>query len=92
LLGVLVHLKVDNSSHDEVILNLVRGQVIVARPESPHNDLTTSLLLRQLGDVIVEDDIMSVLVLACNVCPDSKQNIALTSAYMENILASLISL
>ena len=92
LLGVLVHLEVDNSSNYEVILNLVRGQVIVARPESPHNDLTTSLFLRQLGDVIVEDDIMTVLVFACNVCPDSEQNITLTSANMENILASLISL
>ena len=92
LLWVLVHLKVDNSSNDEVILNLVRGQVIVARPESPYNDLTTSLLLRQLCDMIVEDDIMTVLVLACNVCPDSKQNITLTSANMENVLARLISL
>ena len=72
LLWVLVHLKVDNSTNDEVILNLVWGQVIVARPESPHNNLTTSLFLGQLGDMIVKDDIMTVLVLACNVCPDAK--------------------
>lgn len=45
LLWVLVHLEVNNSTDNEVILDLVWRQVVIAGPKSSHDNLTTGLLL-----------------------------------------------
>ena len=42
--------------------------------------------------MIVEDDVMAILVLACNVRPYSKQHVTLRTTDMEYIFACLISL
>ena len=92
LLGELVHLEVDDSTHDEVILDLLGRQVVITGPKSPHDNLTTGLLLWQLGDVIVEFDIMAILILACNVRPKSEKNVTLASKFVQNISAGQVTL
>jgi len=79
LLMILIHLEVDDTTHHKVVLDLVWRQVIIAGPESSDHDLTTGLLLRQLSDMVVEDNIVAVLVLAGNVGPDAKENISFTT-------------
>ena len=92
LLGELVHLEVDDSAHDEVILDLLWRQVVVAGPKGSNDNLTTGLLLWQLGDVVVEFDIMAILILACNVRPKSKQNVTLACKFVQNISAGQVTL
>ena len=92
LLGELVHLEVDDSAHDEIILNLLWRQVVIAGPKGSNDNLTTGLLLWQLGDVIVEFDVMAILILACNVRPQSKQNVTLASKFVQNISSGQVTL
>ena len=42
--------------------------------------------------MVVEDDIVAILVLARNVCPDSKQDVSLAAHDMQNVFAGLITL
>jgi len=92
LLRVLVHLEVDDTSDDEIVLDLVWRQVVVTGPESAKHNRSTSLLLRQLGDMVTELDINTVLVSAEDISPDTEENIILSGLHVESLLASLITL
>jgi len=92
LFRVLVHLEVDDSSNDEVILDLVWRQIVIAGPEGSHNDLATGLLLRQLSNMIIEDNVVTVLIFTGNVRPDAKQDVTLGTHSVQNVLASLVTL
>ena len=92
LLGVHVHLEVANSAHHKVILNLVRRQVVEARPKGAQHNLTISLLLGKLSNVIAELDVKTILISAEDVCPDTKENISLFRFEVQGLHASLITL
>lgn len=92
LFWVLIHLEVYNATHYKIILDFVRSQIIVAGPKCPNYDLTTGLLLRQLSDMVVENNIVAVLILAGHVGPDAKQNVSFISHGMKEIFACLITL
>ena len=91
LLGVLIHLKVNDSSHDKVILNLVRGQVVITGPKGTQHNLSIGLFLRKLWDIVSKDKLVSKLVASQNVCPDAKEDIFFRSDLVENFLACRVS-
>ena len=62
LLRELVHLEVDDAANNEIVLDFVRGQVIVASPESSKHDLSAGLFLRQLAHVVSKLDVVTVLI------------------------------
>ena len=92
LLGVLVHLEVNNTTDDEIVLNLVGRQVIVTGPERTKHNSSAGLLLGQLRDVIVELDVNTVLVSAEDISPDTEQNVTLGGFHMEGLFTSLVTL
>ena len=92
LLWIVIHLEIDNSTNDEVILNFVGSQVIVAGPERTKDDLTTGLLLGKLSDVVAKLDVNSVLVSAEDVGPDTEKQVILRGHRFERLHTSLVTL
>ena len=92
LLGELIHLEIHDTTNNEIILDLVRGEVVVASPQRAKHDLSAGLLLRKLAHVIAEFDIVTILVSGKHVGPDTKENVVRGRYHMENVHTRLITL
>uniref|UniRef100_A0A7S3MNL8 Uncharacterized protein n=1 Tax=Favella ehrenbergii TaxID=182087 RepID=A0A7S3MNL8_9SPIT len=92
LLGELIHLEVDDATDNEVILDLVRRQIVVACPKSAQNDLRASLLLGQLAHMVAEFDIVTILVARKHIGPNSEQNVVRGSDQVQDVHARLVTL
>ena len=56
LLWIGVHLEVDDATDDNVILDLRRSDVVVARPQASKHQHLRGLLVRQDGRIIAKSD------------------------------------
>jgi len=86
-LGILIHLEVDDATHDEVVLNCEGSQVVVAGPERAQHNRLTRLLIWHLSRVVAELNVATELTATNNVCPDAEENVLLGRHHVQDIHA-----
>ena len=89
---VLVHLEVYDSSYDVIILDLMRGKIVITGPEGAQYNVSTSLLLWKLGNVVSEGQVNTVVISRHHISPDTEENVLLFSDLVVNVHACLITL
>lgn len=77
----MVNLEIDDTTDDEIILNLRGSQVIVTGPESSEDDLTACLFLWQLRDIPAEFNIYTILVSAQYISPNTEENVSRSEVF-----------
>ena len=92
LLRELVHLEVNDAADDEVVLDLVRREIVIARPERAQHNLRAGLLLRELAHVVAELDVVAVLVTREHVRPDTEKNVVAGRDQVQDVHAGLVTL
>ena len=88
----MVHLEVDNTTDNKVILDLVRSQIVVAGPQSAEDDWAVGLFLRKLRAVVFKLDVNTVLGAREHIRPDSKHHISLSSDHVKDLHLVLVTL
>ena len=70
----------------------MRGKIVIACPESAQHDVSASLLLRKLSDVVSEGQINTVVISRHYIGPDTEENVFLFGDLKVNVHTCLVTL
>lgn len=84
-------MEINDAANNEVVLDLVGRQVVIARPEGTKHYCSTGLLLGELGDVVSEYEVDTELIATEDVRPDPKEDVFFLSDHFDSLFAGVVA-